>query len=86
MHFQARQKDLCSLTNSRCYYCVCLCSEEAIIHAKEEDEGFFCTLVALSAHFIGLNVTHCKFTRQQKPFSPKFKEYILPTFLRAMYK
>ena len=36
-------------------------SSENVILEGEDREGFFHSFVALSAHYIGLNVTQCKY-------------------------
>lgn len=39
---------------------VVFCSESTLLERREESERLFGSLVALSAHYIGLSVTQCK--------------------------
>lgn len=42
------------------YFVVVFFSESTLLERREESERLFGSLVALSAHYIGLSVTQCK--------------------------
>lgn len=63
-----RNQDLISLTS----LFFLIFSENVILEGEDRD-GFFRSFVALSAHYIGLNVTQCKCSGCSIHFSSSFQ-------------